>query len=260
MSSTTSSFLDRLKRGGDSSSRTSLEEEYGPPTQDGGQEFKLGQQDLPLFEGGGRKDTTLAGSVGYTLWSRLASAAGALGVDVSNARANDISVQSGEETPPGEESRLTQAMKAYHIQKARDPTDLPGWLFDEHERRPFGRSQIASRHGGYDETHVAPTYRGLRDIYDAAVTAPSTSSRTAGSSTSRHNRFADEPLAPSKATNHLKSLREAKRQNSRLDDNPVIKRTSRSEDGQGVDKIWLRPRVGLPPRPVRKTGAVAKVF
>ena len=33
-------------------------------------------------------------------------------------------------TPPGEESRLTRALKAYHIDKARDPADLPEWLFE----------------------------------------------------------------------------------------------------------------------------------
>lgn len=38
------------------------------------------------------------------------------------------------ETPVGGESRLTRALKAYHIDKARDPADLPEWLFDERER------------------------------------------------------------------------------------------------------------------------------
>lgn len=37
-------------------------------------------------------------------------------------------------TPPGSESRLTRAMKAYHIEKARYPGDLPEWLFTERER------------------------------------------------------------------------------------------------------------------------------
>ncbi len=38
------------------------------------------------------------------------------------------------DTPVGGESRLARAMKAYHIDKARDPADLPDWLFDERER------------------------------------------------------------------------------------------------------------------------------
>jgi len=246
VSSTTSSFLDRLKGGGDTSSRTSLEEEYAPPKHRRG-------QDLRSFDTDGREDSELATGIGYTLWGRLASAAGNLGVDVSKAWATNIAVHSGEETPPGGESRLTQVMKAYHIEKARDPSDLPEWLFEEHERRPVGRSQFAAREDGGYEGSLTPKSRGLRDIYAAAP--PGASSRTSGSSgRPTPNRFGDEPAASSKATNRLKAIRDAKRQNGRFDDDPPVKSTYNSErrdtaDDRHRDGGADRRRVGLPSRP-----------
>jgi hypothetical protein len=160
------------------------------------------------------------------------------------------------ETPPGEESRLKRAMKAYHIEKARDPSDLPEWLFEEHERRPIGRSQFASRQNSQDDDYEGPTpaprSRGLRDIYDAAAAPPT---RPSGSSDRpTPNRFADEPVAPSKATNRLKAMRDAKRQNSRFDDDPPLTTSSDSDKQDrrgavGVPERKTPPRVGLPSGP-----------
>jgi hypothetical protein len=50
----------------------------------------------PHFTDDDRKVSALVPGVGYTLWSRLASAAGTLGVDVSKAWSANISVHSGE--------------------------------------------------------------------------------------------------------------------------------------------------------------------
>lgn len=232
MSSTTSSFLDRLKGGGDTSSRTSLEEDYESPKRQRGQVSKPESQDAHSYEEENQGDSVSTTGAGYTLWGRLAAAAGTLGVDVGKAWATNVAVHSGEETPPGQESRLTRAMKAYHIEKARDPSNLPEWLFEEHERRPVGRSRFATRQNsrqedGYEESTPAPRSRGLRDIYDAAAAPPGSSSRPSGSSDRRTpNRFADEPAAPSKTTNRLKALRDAKRQNSRFADDPPFNSSS----------------------------------
>jgi len=51
MSSTASSFLDRLRGGGDTSSNTSLEEDYESPKLRHGQESKLKGQDSRSYEG-----------------------------------------------------------------------------------------------------------------------------------------------------------------------------------------------------------------
>ncbi|KAG7452554.1 uncharacterized protein BT62DRAFT_8720 [Guyanagaster necrorhizus] len=159
---------------------------------------------------------------GATIWSRVATAASTLTVSVSKAWTTNVTTMSGEETPPGQESRLTRAMKAYHIEKARNPSDLPAWLFDEHERTPLPR---------YDRYEVAenpitelPRPKGLRDAYDTAtVTAstPSNSERTRGPN------YVDD-VQPSKATDRLKALRDAKR-------SAVKPRTMMSANETGLD-------------------------
>jgi len=250
LSSTASSFLDRLRGGGDTSSRTSLEDDYEPLKPRHGQD---------AYNDENTDDTSSTTGAGYTLWSRLASAAGTLGVDVGKAWVTNVAVRSGEETPPGEESRLTRAMKAYHIEKVRDPSDLPAWLFEEHERRPGGRSRLTNRQNGRqdgrqddgnEELMAAPRSRGLRDVYDAAPS--SSSSGLSGRPTP--SRFADEFAVPSKATNRLKAMRDAKRQNSRFDDDPPVTSSSDSDrrdgrEGGGISERKPPPRVGLPSGP-----------
>ncbi|KAK0459686.1 uncharacterized protein EV420DRAFT_1268567, partial [Desarmillaria tabescens] len=175
---------------------------------------------------------------GATIWSRVATAASTLTVSVSKAWATNVTTMSGEETPPGQESRLTRAMKAYHIEKARDPSDLPAWLFDEHERTPLSR---------YDRYEVAenpitelPRPRGLRDIYDAATVTPPAPSRF--ERTYRPNYADDYP--PSKATDRLKALRDAKRSavNPRANRDPPIDHY-----------ISQRDRIGLPSGPATRS-------
>jgi len=248
LSSTSSSFLDRLRGGGDTSSRTSLEDDYEPMTPRHGQD---------AYKDENIDDPSSTTGAGYTLWSRLASAAGTLGVDVGKAWATNVAVRSGEETPPGEESRLTRAMKAYHIEKVHDPSDLPAWLFEEHERRPGGRSRLINRQNGRHDygdggLMAAPRPRGLRDVYDAAPS--SFSSGLSGRPTP--SQFADEPAVPSKATNRLKAMRDAKRQNSRFDDNSVTSSfDSDRRDGREGGEISERkppPRVGLPSGPAQR--------
>lgn len=184
---------------------------------------------------------------GLSLWSRVATAANTLTISVSKAWASNIAGHSGErashfcffphayilniwrtETPPGEESRLTRALKAYHIEKARDPNDLPEWLFEEHERHPLGRAGGRSRHQegseyGERETHRAaaaparPSGRGLRDVFDAAAAATTVPPRQQEARGSSRGRPKDDvPAAPpSKANDRLKALRDAKRSAAR---------------------------------------------
>ena len=113
-------------------------------------------------------------------------------------------------------------MKAYHIEKARDPTDLPPWLFEEHERRPLGRpsastwQQEAGEPGVYEprDDTAPPRGRGLREIYDAAAAATSTSipSRQERREMSRGRQDdVDTGHSSSKANDRLKALRDAKR-------------------------------------------------
>jgi len=73
------------------------------------------------------------------LWNRVAAAAGNLKVNVSKALGASLTHDAGEETPAGQESRLTRAMKAYHVEKARDAKDLPDWLFEGRDREVIAR-------------------------------------------------------------------------------------------------------------------------
>jgi hypothetical protein len=110
---------------------------------------------------------------GSWLWSSVAAAAGSLTLNINKAWATKVAVYSGEgpprsfplptdlanvciiETPPGAESRLTRAMKAYHLEKAQRPSDLPDWLFPESERR--------APRGEPDEDRDRPRSRRERD-------------------------------------------------------------------------------------------------
>ncbi|KAI0273362.1 hypothetical protein BC834DRAFT_204367 [Gloeopeniophorella convolvens] len=261
-SSGASSLMDRMKgRGGYASSRTSFEDEPEPPRKERGGWLRERAAPEPEPEpepeygacgdrvprlcacadcGGIPDDAGEDGRVppgyGLSLWSRVAVAANTLTVSVSKAWASNIAASSGEQTPPGQESRLTRAMKAYHLDKARDPTDLPAWLFDEHERRPVARGRRSNDVGGgeYHDTRDEPPptrSRGLRDIYDAA--AASAPVRPEARESSRPRQEYDAPAGPSKANDRLRALRDAKRtaaqRNAPVSDAGDERRPSREE-------------------------------
>ncbi|KAJ7685144.1 hypothetical protein DFH06DRAFT_31091 [Mycena polygramma] len=174
------------------------------------------------------------------------------------AWATNITTFAGEETPVGQESRLTRAMKAYHLEKARDPSDLPAWLFDEKERRrpapapePVSRSRRRNDDYEDDDYEVVekrraepPASRGLRDIYEAAA-ASSPSSPPSARSTRGGRSYADDSAQPSRATDRLKALRDAKR--------GALNGSVREERAAPeAEEPAPRRRVGLPSGPVRR--------
>ncbi|KAF9053633.1 hypothetical protein BDZ89DRAFT_1056216, partial [Hymenopellis radicata] len=149
----------------------------------------------------------------------------------------------GEETPPGQESRLTRAMKAYHLEKARDRSDLPAWLFDERERMPKLRVTEAPVPTREEERATKP--RGFRDIYESAAATPI----IPAPKSAQYSRYMDDST-PSKATDRLKALRDAKRtalrpQHSGNHSDVDYRTVERSvESGQRQ-----RGRIGLPSGP-----------
>ncbi|KAF8077986.1 hypothetical protein FPV67DRAFT_1463723 [Lyophyllum atratum] len=257
-SSTTSSLLDRMKFGsGYASSRTSLEEDHKPlesTLRPDGATKSLRQRRLPgEYQASpiGLEETSETGD-GHAIWSRVATAASTLTVSVSKAWAANVTTSAGEETPPGQDSRLTRALKAYHLEKARDPTDLPPWLFDERERRrPVSVEQLPSRDADdnrYQQeqpVHDMPKSRGLRDIYDA-YTPEAPVSRPS------HRVFSEDP-PPSKATDRLKALRDAKRNVlAPPPRRPLVEATgSDSQYDFNPKGVAPRARVGLPSGPRR---------
>jgi len=144
---------------------------------------------------------------GDSIWDRVAVAASTLKVNVNKAWASTINTSEEEETSPGYDSHLICVMKAYHLAKARHPSDLPNWLFDEREQKPSLSSGFARtpRGAAFD---VQPPRTSFRHIYDeAALRAPQVShSRTASPILP-----SSDKAGPSKATNRLRALRDAKR-------------------------------------------------
>lgn len=158
-------------------------------------------------------------------------------------------------------------MKAYHLEKARDPSDLPEWLFSREELQAAGRRTTSSgRHveeeGSYPDDRspspLPPRNRGLRDIYDAAAVANAPDNRSRGGG---------QDPTPSKAGDRLKALRDAKRnavQRSALvtERETMSDRHSARSDGysgggernyrersRGPEGRQPPPRAGLPSRP-----------
>ncbi|KAJ6502590.1 hypothetical protein C8R45DRAFT_977111 [Mycena sanguinolenta] len=251
--SSASSFLDRMKQtAGYASSRTSLEDDepdYKRSARTTRRPVRRDSSPPP--------DETETETHGDTLWSRIATS---LTVNVSKAWATNIATFAGEETPVGQESRLTRAMKAYHLEKARDPSDLPVWLFDEKERRrPEPEpSRSRRRKDDYDDDYEPvektqtraepPPSRGLRDIYAAAAASSSTAPSARSTRGARSYVNADDSPQPSRAADRLKALRDAKRGAV----NPMREEERVPEPEPEPAAPPPRRRVGLPSGPVSR--------
>jgi hypothetical protein len=204
-------------------------------------------------------DDAMEGS-GSTLWNGFVNVASSLTVNVSKAWASNINMRDGEETPAGQESRLTRAMKAYHLAKARDPSDLPSWLFSERERGAKG--SMRGRTGDDDtradtaEIPEAPPITqssGLRAIYASAA-----SSEVHRSGRHEPTRYGDDGIAPSKAANRLRAMREPKRGRMNVtEEAAVVMDRPPVSDGNKPPSVKVNsssdrvPRVGLPAGPMR---------
>lgn len=260
-------------RSGETSSRTSLEDEREEPPKRGGAWASARNRRAPPpeeerydEEDGYEESTPKQEGHGYDLWGRVTAVAGNLTVNVSKAWEKGIHMADGEETPPGHDSRLTKAMKAYHLDRARSPADLPAWLFDEHERGAAPKSWSASKPAEYEDRfrpEPEPRQRsGLRDIYDKAAASSSVAPGSRKAPTGRDDGTGDG--GGSRAANRLKAIREAKRsavqtrsepEAPRMDDRRrEMKIARRSEDRDISETPGVRAppaRMGLPAGPGR---------
>ncbi|KAI5123289.1 hypothetical protein M0805_009310 [Coniferiporia weirii] len=218
LSSSGSSFLDRMKQRnlGSSSSQSSLELEEESLGKD-----RIGQRwgatepsrrglvqdnDGPSSESTQERAYTDYTSYGYSLWSRITDTAGSWGWAGS--------VQGGDTSTNKHESELTRILKAYYINKARDRSDLPDWLFEESERgivkasRPeYDRGRLSDFSEGTERTRTGRFYAN-----DNAA-ASDLDYRASGRTVADARVIVDsEAQGSSKATNRLKDLRDAKRQ------------------------------------------------
>lgn len=167
-------------------------------------------------------------------------------------------------------------MKAYHLEKARDPSDLPDWLFDEHERRPARAATDRSTRGSNDRDRgdpapVASSRRGqgLRDIYDRIEASSSPPPAQRAPSRSRFHDADALEERPSKANDRLRAIREAKRTAVQRSATSVSRRYDEGDEGRGdrgrqddreqrsmrmpipeAPAVRRLPRGGLPARPM----------
>lgn len=157
-------------------------------------------------------------------------------------------------------------MKAYHLDRARDPSDLPDWLFEDHERMPASRSRFregshtsGAEHENVPQPRSPPRSWGLRDVHSSTTNSASLRSE----STIAPGRLGEGP-GPAKTTNRLKELRDAKRnaQVASSRHGPANDRP-RFEDGRHLGAVDAdrRPvlRVGLPSGPA-VTGLSGRKF
>jgi hypothetical protein len=245
-------------RTGYASSRTSLEDNEPIHPKDA---YSRDLRSQSSRDHGPSQDDAMDGS-GSTLWNGFVHVASSLTVNVSKAWASNDNTQDGEETPAGQESRLTRAMKAYHLEKARDPSDLPAWLFNERERGVKGSTGGRT---GYDDTRTdTPEIReeppiiqssGFRAIYASAA-----SSDVQRSHRSEPTRYGDDGITQSKAANRLRAMREPKRGRVDATEEAVaVMERPLVSDGNGDGKPPVGnlnsskrvPRVGLPSGPMR---------
>ncbi|KAG2750084.1 hypothetical protein P692DRAFT_20847750 [Suillus brevipes Sb2] len=205
--SSASSFSFQGRMNSQVSSSTSLEDYFEPPKKSSGPDKSL-QTDPDQHEDAQRGRYLLILENGDSIWNRVAAAASVLTVHVNKAWYSRIGASEEEETAPGRDSHLIRVMKTYHLAKARHPSDLPDWLFDERERKPSLSSRFTESPRGApsDAQRLHPS--APRHIYDdAASRAPRTN----------HSQIASRVLAPpdkagsSKAADRLKAFRDAKR-------------------------------------------------
>ncbi|KAM5535226.1 hypothetical protein V8D89_011162 [Ganoderma adspersum] len=172
-----------------------------------------------------KADQKTPAGFGSSLWGSITGVASDLTISVSKAWSSNVVSYNGEETPVGGESRLTRAMKAYHIEKARNPRDLPDWLFDESERGV--RSRTTPTSGASEkktmELETRPAYlpRSVTTDMDRQDNARPPSRITRGPTLADRN-ASSVSFAPSvarsgseehvtKSISRLRELRDAKR-------------------------------------------------
>lgn len=175
----------------------------------------------PVEEGGNAGSQPSPEGFRSALWSRVTNAAGNLKVNVSKALGATLSPDAGEETPQGEESRLMRAMKAYHVDKARDANDLPDWLFEGRDREVISRLR-GNAPGNVEPAQLpiprqataspAPARRGRQERIPSGETAPSAWQAAHSRASSTSSVRSVHASTPSRdAMNRLKELRLAKR-------------------------------------------------
>jgi len=150
--------------------------------------------------------TSTAGSL---LWSRVVAATGSLSINVAKAWAGDQVEEV--ETPTGQESRITLALKKYHLARVNSPSELPDWLFSDIERGIVrGRASSHSRTPPAESLKsfdIPPVRTRARHVHEHEPVPPLPAVQ-------QRSRWDDDDAgsrAPTRAASRLKAMRETKR-------------------------------------------------
>ncbi|CAE6432602.1 unnamed protein product [Rhizoctonia solani] len=197
-----------------------------------------------------------------TLWSRMAAVAGGLSVNVRKTLETKDDLPEPD-TPPGQDSRITMALKKHYIKQVSDPRQLPSWLFSDIERQ-VGRSysrrepkstddqnEINSPPSAYDSP--APVHSRARHD-DAYISSQPTSRREQ----MKVATYDDEAPIPTRAATRLRAMRDAKR-------GPTVQREVRAPTPPPTIELDPEPHpvaaiISRPGTPAQQAQAAAPVW
>ncbi|KAI0831226.1 hypothetical protein BC628DRAFT_1336361 [Trametes gibbosa] len=233
-------------------------------------------------EGEGEEKRKTPAGHGSSLWTNITSVASNLTISVSKAWSSNVPLYSGEETPVGGESRLTRAMKEYHIAQARNPSDLPEWLFDERERGVRGhQAAVANSEDTPAPQSTATTTTATTtpaslshsttivrrdELPPRIVRGPTLADRRAGGSSNASSAGGEEHVT--KAMERLRALRDAKRtakvrfhdeDEDEQDPRPAPAREPRRPQRSGTVRAAAASSIAIPPPPPFMPAPVARV-
>ncbi|KAF9480127.1 hypothetical protein BDN70DRAFT_932007 [Pholiota conissans] len=93
-------------------------------------------------------------------WGKVSEVANVFTLEVSKVWASGLNPLYASDNPQDDESDLTRVMRAYHLSKAKHPSELPNWLFSERERGQLGSLLRSEVHG---DDSQAPRQRNQSD-------------------------------------------------------------------------------------------------
>ncbi|CCO26226.1 Protein sly1 [Rhizoctonia solani AG-1 IB] len=195
-----------------------------------------------------------------TLWSRMAAVAGGLSVNVGKPwDAKDDLPEP--DTPPGQDSRITIALKKHYIKQVSDPRQLPSWLFSDVERqvgRGYSRrdsesTDVQDEASRPPSAYDAPAPTRSRARHDDAYMAPQLRGGQMKAAT-----YNDEAPAPTRAATRLRAMRDAKR-------GPTAQREVREPTPPSVTELEQEPRpvaaiISRPGTPAQQAQAAAPAW
>ncbi|KAF8201417.1 hypothetical protein BJ912DRAFT_945316 [Pholiota molesta] len=120
-----------------------------------------------------RSPNDVKDAVGFN-WDKVTEVAAIFTQEMNKVWATGLHPLVAGDVAADDESELTRVMRAYHLSKARNPSELPNWLFSERERGQLGgllRAEVPS-----DDSQSRPPGR-QRNLETGEISTPRTPER-----------------------------------------------------------------------------------